>query len=140
MVIDSLLPRDSKTHNPLHATSHPISSSTSTISEQRRIPQSIGPAWIPLALKAFFLAHGGYSLRGSNPAPDIYAFTGWIPERVSLREGFQREKEWSRVYTAWSKGEVLVTLGSGKEGAGRLIPLHAYAVLGQLLQSRVRES
>lgn len=35
------------------------------------------------------------------------------------------------MYTAWKKGEVLVTLGTGKEAGKRLIPLHAYAVLGE---------
>ncbi|KAI9632395.1 calpain-like protease palB/RIM13 [Dioszegia hungarica] len=124
VIIDSLLPRSATSHLPLHATSQRLS----TAHETGGTP-SIGPPWIPLALKAYFLAHGGYSLRGSNPAPDIYAFTGWIPERISLREGFQREKEWKRVYSAWTRGEVLVTLGTGKEAERGLIPLHAYAVL-----------
>lgn len=33
---------------------------------------------------------------------------------------------------AWKRGEVLVTLGSGKEAGEGLVPLHAYAVLGVL--------
>ncbi len=71
-------------------------------------------------------------MRGSNPAPDIYALTGWVPERCSLREGFKREKEWTRIHGAFERGEVLVTLGSGKEAGRGLIPLHAYAVFGEL--------
>ena len=81
-------------------------------------------------MKAYLKVLGGYSLRGSNPAPDIYAFTGWIPERVSLMEGFQREQEWKRVLSAWGKGEVMITLGTGKKAARGLVDLHAYGVLG----------
>jgi calpain-7 len=121
IVIDSLLPYSPTTHKPLHATTHPLSSSNST---------SIGPPWIPLATKAYFKALGGYTVRGSDPGPDIYAFTGWIPERLSLKEGFQREKEWKRIYKAWNKGDVLVTLGTGKEVQRELVPFHAYAVIG----------
>jgi calpain-7 len=87
-------------------------------------------------LKAYFLCHGGYSLRGSNPAPDIYAVTGWIPERISLREGFQREKEWRRILSGFQRGEVLVALGTGKNVRTGLVPLHAYGVLGT---SRIME-
>lgn len=126
VIIDSLLPRTVDTHQPLHATSQILD-----ISVQNPTRDSlIGPPWIPLALKAYFHAHGGYSLPGSNPAPDIYAFTGWIPERISLREGFQREKEWHRVYAAWREGQVMATLGTGKDVSRTLIPLHAYAILG----------
>lgn len=123
VIIDALLPRTKHTHYNLHATSHPI--------DVTPTPGQIGAPWIPLALKAFFKAHGGYSLRGSNPAPDVYAFTGWIPERCSLREGFRREKEWDRVHNAFVKGQVLVTLGSGQDAGKGLIPLHAYAVFGE---------
>lgn len=70
-------------------------------------------------------------MRGSDPAPDIYAITGWIPERLSLKEGFQREKEWNRIYTAWKKGHVLVTLGTGKVVGAGLVALHAYGVIGE---------
>lgn len=86
---------------------------------------------VPLVLSAYFLTHGGYSLRGSNPAPDIYALTGWIPERLSFREGFQREKEWRRISEAWDRGDVLVTIGTGEKAEDGLVKLHAYAVLGE---------
>lgn len=61
----------------------------------------------------------------------MYALTGWIPERISLREGFQREKEWRRISAAWGRGEVLVTLGTGEEVGAGLVPLHAYGVVGE---------
>jgi hypothetical protein len=121
VVIDSLLPYSESTSKPLHATTQPISSPHST---------SIGPPWIPLATKAYFKALGGYTVQGSDPGPDIYAFTGWIPERLSLKEGFQREKEWKRIYKAWKSGKVLVTLGTGKVVQKELVPFHAYGVIG----------
>lgn len=129
VVIDALLPRDKGTQRPLHSVSYPLRSGEGIASGMSTVKEA-GPAWIPLVLKAFFLAHGGYSLPGSNPGPDIYALTGWIPERISLLGGFQREKEWIKLQRAWTKGQVLVTLGTGKEPGQGLIPLHAYAVLG----------
>lgn len=120
MVLDSLLPRSRTTHKPLHITSRRIGSEEN----------ASGPAWIPVAVKGYFKSQGGYSIPGSDPAPDVYAFTGWIPERLDLESGFQREKEWSRLILAWNKGSVIVTLGSGREVTPGLVPLHAYGVVG----------
>jgi calpain-7 len=121
VVIDALLPR-SPTGAPLHITTL-----------QGRADGSLAPAWLPLAVKGYFKALGGYSIPGSNPAPDVYAFTGWIPERLDLNSGFQREKEWGRVREAWARGSVIVTLGSGAAGEERgLVRLHAYGVTGTL--------
>ena len=122
VTIDSLLPRSKTTQEPLYATAHRIDAAS----------HGPGPAWIPLLLKAYFKAYGGYSLRGSNPAPDIYSLTGWIPERIGLQEGFQREREWDRIFGAFRKGDVLVTLGSGGAKDRGLVPYHAYAVLGEV--------
>ncbi|KLT45989.1 calpain-like protease palB/RIM13 [Cutaneotrichosporon oleaginosum] len=116
VVVDALLPRSSA-HKPLHITA-------------RQGNDHLGPAWIPLAVKGYFKALGGYSIPGSDPAPDVYAFTGWIPERLTLASGFQREKEWSRLQRAWARGSVIVTLGSGHDAAPGLVPLHAYGVTG----------
>jgi calpain-7 len=120
VIIDSLLPYSKSTSKPLHATTQPISS-TST---------AIGPPWIPLATKGYYKALGGYTIRGSDPGPDIYAFTGWIPERLSMKGGFQREKEWRRVYDSWRRGKLLVTLGTGEVVQRELVPFHAYGVIG----------
>lgn len=128
VIIDALLPRSKITHQPLHAIAIPLPS-TSTSSSSSSNTQ-IGPPWVPLATKAYFKALGGYTIRGSDPGPDIHAFTGWIPERMNLKDGFQREKEWKRTHRAWNKGQVLVTLGTGKEVNGDLVAFHAYAVIG----------
>lgn len=117
VVVDALLPQ-SPTGAPLHITTG-----------RGRSPS---PAWLPLAVKGYFKALGGYSIPGSNPAPDVYAFTGWIPERLDLNSGFQREKEWNRVSTAWKNGSVIVTLGSGKDAESKgLVKWHAYGVVGK---------
>ena len=134
IVFDSLLPRSAIDHAPLHATSY--NSNSSLVSESHPSASAskeclIGPPWLPLAIKGYYKALGGYSIRGGNPAPDIYAFTGWIPERLSLTEGLQREKVWRRVREAWERGEILITLGTGERASGRFVNLHAYAVLGQ---------
>ncbi|TXT11061.1 hypothetical protein VHUM_01812 [Vanrija humicola] len=112
-----------KDQKPLYITAQPANSSPADT------PASPGPAWIPLAVKGYFKTLGGYSIPGSDPAPDVYAFTGWIPERLNLNTGFQREKEWTRLVAAWKKGSVIVTLGSGKDSSTGLVPLHAYGVI-----------
>ncbi|BEI82526.1 hypothetical protein CcaverHIS002_0303940 [Cutaneotrichosporon cavernicola] len=117
VVVDALLPRSTTTHRPLHITA-------------RQGEDHLGPAWIPVAVKGYFKALGGYSIPGSDPAPDVYAFTGWIPERLILSSGFQREKEWNRLYKAWRRGSVIVTLGSGHDAPPGMVPLHAYGVTG----------
>ncbi|OCF34623.1 calpain-like protease palB/RIM13 [Kwoniella heveanensis BCC8398] len=124
VVMDATLPHSSVDHTPLYTTCLPSSSSASTTTN------TSGAPWAPLALKGYFKVFGGYSLRGSNPAPDIYAFTGWIPERISLREGFQREKEWKKLSRAWKNGEVMISLGTGERVRDGLVKLHAYGVLG----------
>ena len=126
VIIDALLPRSKTTNHPLYAMAVPLpstSSSSPTTSQN-------GPPWVPLTTKAYFKALGGYTIRGSDPGPDIHAFTGWIPERMNLKDGFQREKEWKRIYRAWNKGHVLVTLGTGKQVVGDLVAFHAYGVIG----------
>ena len=133
VMIDALLPRSSATHAPLHATSHPLPANPSPTASP------IGPPWVPLVIKGYFKALGGYSIRGSNPAPDIYALTGWIPERLSLREGLQREKEWRRLFDAWTSGQVLVSLGTGDRVDPEMVPLHAYGVLGIYMCSLYRQ-
>ncbi|WWD16725.1 hypothetical protein CI109_101156 [Kwoniella shandongensis] len=129
VVFDALLPHSRIDNTPLYTTSLPTRSSSSS-SASSSSQDTIGTPWVPLVLKGYIKVQGGYSFRGSNPAPDLYAITGWIPERVGLREGFQREKEWNRIYSAWKRGDVVVSLGTGERVCEGLVRLHAYGVVG----------
>ena len=121
-MIDAHLPVHTLHHTPIHATLRSLDDQ----SVSRACPA------VPLIVKGLLKALGGYDIRGSNPSLDIYALTGWIPERLDLRASFQREKEWLRVYEAWRKGQVLVTLGTGSVPGSSLVALHAYSVLSKL--------
>ena len=68
---------------------------------------------------------------------DLYALTGWIPERVAMKsseETFNREALFKKLYDRFHKGDVLVTVATGQmsdaeaERTG-LVSSHAYALL-----------
>ena len=80
---------------------------------------------------------GGYDFPGSNSNIDLYALTGWIPERVSLRAkdpGWDGEAVFRNLATRLRAGQCLATVATGDmsdavaERAG-LVTTHAYAVL-----------
>lgn len=94
--------------------------------------------WPALLEKAFLQAHdSGYDFQGSDAAADLYMLTGWIPEHIPLQdEQFQREKNWTRLYRAWSQGACLLSAGTGttvdpaaSSVLHALIPSHCYAIL-----------
>lgn len=78
---------------------------------------------------------GGYDFPGSNSGTDLLALTGWIPEHVFLQsDDMVPGSLWKRVYKAWDRGDVLITLGTGRmsrreEQELGLIGEHDYAVL-----------
>ncbi|XP_076050460.1 calpain-7-like isoform X2 [Oratosquilla oratoria] len=91
--------------------------------------------WISLIEKAYMKVMGGYDFPGSNSNIDLFALTGWIPERVSISEKeFNKEKVFNKILDRMNKGDVLVTVATGEmsdaaaERAG-LVPTHAYALL-----------
>ncbi len=93
--------------------------------------------WISLLEKAYMKVMGGYDFPGSNSNIDLYALTGWIPERVSIRPGhpdFDKDGLFRKLLDRFRKGDVLVTMATGEiseadaERAG-LVPTHAYAML-----------
>ena len=126
-VVDSLLPHRAADLHPLYPVPYNLSQSSSSNAAVRKSEL----AWVPLALKAYFKAHGGYAIRGSSPSADIYAMSGWIPERFDLRTDFKRETQWRRLREVWDVGHVIATLGTGRVVSDGLIPLHAYAILGE---------
>lgn len=91
--------------------------------------------WISLVEKSYLKVMGGYDFPGSNSNIDLYALTGWIPERVSIKDKeFNKEGTFRKILDRFHRGDVLVTVATGEmsdsdaDRAG-LVPTHAYAML-----------
>eukprot|EP00092_Neocalanus_flemingeri_P004142 GFUD01004456.1.p1 GENE.GFUD01004456.1~~GFUD01004456.1.p1 ORF type:complete len:815 (-),score=258.12 GFUD01004456.1:609-3053(-) len=93
--------------------------------------------WISLLEKAYMKVMGGYDFPGSNSNIDLFALTGWIPERVAIRPNdptFNAEAAFSLLLKRFSVGQCLATLATGelsdaKADRAGLVSTHAYAVL-----------
>ncbi|KAI5856944.1 hypothetical protein BZA05DRAFT_162398 [Tricharina praecox] len=98
----------------------------------RRNPTVFAAALIE---KAYLKIMGGYDFPGSNSGTDLLALTGWIPEHVFLQsDEVVLSALWRRMVGAWTTGDVLITLGTGRlttreETELGLIGEHDYAVL-----------
>ncbi|KAL8681742.1 MAG: hypothetical protein Q9186_002130, partial [Xanthomendoza sp. 1 TL-2023] len=94
-----------------------------------------GLLWPALIEKAYLKIRGGYDFPGSNSGSDLWVLTGWIPEQLFFQsEENEREALWRRIFKAFSYGDVLITLGTGKiseyeERNTGLISEHDYAVI-----------
>ncbi|CAG9856353.1 unnamed protein product [Phyllotreta striolata] len=92
--------------------------------------------WISLLEKAYMKVMGGYDFPGSNSNIDLHALTGWIPERASIRNNpeFNKDGLYEKIEDRLAKGDVLVTVATGEmsdmetERSG-LVSTHAYAVM-----------
>lgn len=118
VIIDDQLP-SSKTSRSLHVI-------------DRNNPNFLWPA---LVEKAYLKVRGGYDFPGSNSGTDLWVLTGWIPEQVFLHNDDSTSDEiWSRLFPAFSYGDVVLTIGTGKlteleqQGFG-LVSEHDYAIL-----------
>ncbi|XP_028968929.1 calpain-7 [Galendromus occidentalis] len=93
--------------------------------------------WVSLLEKAYLKVMGGYDFPGSNSGVDLHALTGWIPDREPIRLSeptFDQEKLFNKIIDRHTKGDVLMTLATGKMSPEReeetgLANCHAYAVL-----------
>ena len=94
-----------------------------------------GLLWPALVEKAYLKVRGGYDFPGSNSGTDLWIITGWIPEQVFLQsDELEPDRFWKRIVNAFSYGDVLVTMGTGKMSAKAerelgLASEHDYAVL-----------
>ncbi|MCJ1439295.1 cysteine protease [Xylographa pallens] len=93
-----------------------------------------GLLWPALLEKAYLKVMGGYDFPGSNSGTDIWILTGWIPEQLFLQsDDFVPSGLWRRIINAYTGGNVLITLGTGKmsrheEGESGMAGEHDYAV------------
>ncbi|KAJ5893303.1 Peptidase C2 calpain domain III, partial [Penicillium taxi] len=118
VVIDDRLP-SSRTDRSLHVV-------------DRDNPNHLWPA---LVEKAYLKLRGSYDFPGSNSGTDLWVLTSWIPEQVFLHNDDSTSDEiWGRLYQSFSRGDVLLTIGTGKltereEEGLSLVSEHDYAIL-----------
>ncbi|THC90724.1 hypothetical protein EYZ11_009812 [Aspergillus tanneri] len=91
--------------------------------------------WPALVEKAYLKLRGGYDFPGSNSGTDLWVLTGWIPEQVFLHnEDVTGDQLWRRLSPAFHRGDVLLTIGTGKltereQKELGLVSEHDYAIL-----------
>ncbi|KAI9981057.1 hypothetical protein PInf_010466 [Phytophthora infestans] len=121
VVIDDLL--------PVSATSGQLLSSCTTRKNE---------LWVSLIEKAYLKLNGGYDFPGGNSGIDLFALTGWVPERVPVSELIdapsKEERLWEQLKSAFHYGDCIITMSTGditkqEAKAIGLVPMHVYAVL-----------
>ncbi|KAF4325315.1 hypothetical protein BBO99_00000418 [Phytophthora kernoviae] len=121
VIIDDLL--------PVSATSGKLLSSCTTNKNE---------LWVSLIEKAYLKLNGGYDFPGGNSGIDLFALTGWIPERVPVTElqdaPNKEDRLWEQLKSAFHYGDCIITMSTGdisKQEAKSigLVPMHVYAVL-----------
>lgn len=121
VVIDDLLPVSSTTGQLL---------SSCTTQENE--------LWVSLIEKAYLKLNGGYDFPGGNSGIDLFALTGWIPERIAITDlisdARKEDRLWEQLKSAFHYGDCIITMSTGdieKDEAKRigLVPMHVYAVL-----------
>lgn len=104
-----------------------------------------GLLWPALAEKAYLKVRGGYDFPGSNSGTDLAVLTGWIPQQIFLHdEDVEPDALWEELLPAITRGEIMLTLGTGKLGQREQRQLglgaeHDYAILDMKQSSDVRE-
>ncbi|ETP53311.1 hypothetical protein F442_01821 [Phytophthora nicotianae P10297] len=132
VVIDDLL--------PVNASSGQLLSSCTTRKNE---------LWVSLIEKAYLKLNGGYDFPGGNSGIDLFALTGWIPERVPVSELIdapnKEERLWEQLKSAFHYGDCIITMSTGditkqEAKAIGLVPMHVYAVLNVYELSNTSDS
>ncbi|SJK98157.1 uncharacterized protein ARMOST_01418 [Armillaria ostoyae] len=75
------------------------------------------------------------SLSPRNSCIDLHIFGGWIPEQLDIQSSnFEREKTWSKLLEGFTRGDCVLTLGTGARPGIRwdsvdILSSHSYAVI-----------
>lgn len=94
--------------------------------------------WVSLIEKAYLKLNGGYDFPGGNSGIDLFALTGWIPERIDVSEltgnPDKEERLWDQMKSAFHYGDCIITMTAGdipRDDAKTigLVPMHVYAIL-----------
>jgi calpain-7 len=121
----------------------PVDKHGNLLCSQTKNNNSVLELWVCLIEKAYMKLCGGYDFPGSNSGVDLFALTGWIPERIHFAndpknvKDFETapERAWERILSASSFGDCLITVSTEKAiteeeiQATGLVSGHAYAVL-----------
>ena len=75
---------------------------------------------------------GGYDFPGSNSGIDLHALSGWIPDRLPVKEA--DDAALTHLWKSLHKGDVLMSIATGQIAADEakrtgLSQCHAYALL-----------
>ncbi|KAK0183648.1 hypothetical protein F5146DRAFT_1085661 [Armillaria mellea] len=111
---------------PYHPSLSSLMCMTCRVQEGSDSPRSV--IWPSLIEKAYMKLMGGYNFPGS-------IFGGWIPEQLDIQSSnFEREKTWSKLLEGFTRGDCVLTLGTGARPGIRwdsvdILSSHSYAVI-----------
>ncbi|PBK88494.1 cysteine proteinase [Armillaria gallica] len=118
---------------PYHPSLSSLMCMTCRVQEGSDSPRSV--IWPSLIEKAYMKLMGGYDFPGSNSCIDLHIFGGWIPEQLDIQSSnFEREKTWSKLLEGFTRGDCVLTLGTGAGPDIRwdsvdILSSHSYAVI-----------
>ncbi|KAF1778381.1 Peptidase C2, calpain, domain III [Phytophthora cactorum] len=126
LITNIIFPADPRTKQPVYnpfgnASSGQLLSSCTTRKNE---------LWVSLIEKAYLKLNGGYDFPGGNSGIDLFALTGWIPERVPVSELIDapntEERLWEQLKSAFHYGDCIITMSTGISPSRRPKPLDSF--------------
>lgn len=157
LITNIIFPADSKTHQPLYNPLGkyvvklwangvprkividdllPVSASSGQLLSSCTTRKN--ELWVSLIEKAYLKLNGGYDFPGGNSGIDLFALTGWIPERIPVSELLdaptKEDRLWEQLKSAFHYGDCIIAMSTGDISKPKakqigLVPVHVYAVL-----------